>query len=100
MRGDNLRSEEDVAYVMDKHKSMLHSLYRRARRTHPGLKGKIILEITILPSGKVSKVRIVSSELHDKSLEQDLVARVRMFDFGSRTVEALTVTIPVEFLPS
>jgi protein TonB len=100
VRGSNLRSEEDVAYVMDKHKSMLHSLYRRARRTHPGLKGKIILEITILPSGKVSKVRVVSSELHDRSLEHDLVARIRLFDFGARPVEALTVTIPVEFLPS
>lgn len=99
-RGDNLRSEEDVAYIMDRHKSMLHSLYRRARRTHPGLKGKIVLEITILPSGKVSKVRVVSSELHDQALEQNLIARIRQFDFGARPVEVLTVTIPVEFLPS
>jgi len=100
IRGDNLRSEEDVAYIMDKHKSMLHTLYRRARRTHPGLKGKIVLEITILPSGKVSKIRIVSSELHDKSLERDLVTRIRLFDFGPKSVEPLTLTIPVEFLPS
>jgi len=100
VRGDNLRSEEDVAYVMDRHKSMLHSLYRRARRTHPGLKGKIVLEITILPSGKVSKIRIVSSELQDKSLERDLVSRIKLFDFGAKPVETLTLTIPVEFLPS
>jgi len=100
VRGDNLRSEEDVAYIMDRHKSMLHSLYRRARRTHPGLKGKIVLEITILPSGKVSKIRIVSSELHDKSLERDLVSRIKLFDFGAKPVETLTLTIPVEFLPS
>lgn len=100
IRGDNLRSEEDVAYVMDKHKSMLHSLYRRARRIHPGLKGKIIFEITILPSGRVSNVRVVSSDLHDKALEHNLIARIKLFDFGARSVDALTVTIPVEFLPS
>jgi protein TonB len=100
IRGDNVRAEEDVAYVMDKHKSVLHSLYRRARRAHPGLKGKIVLELTILPSGKVSRVRIVSSELKDATLEQRLVERIKLFDFGARPVETLTVTIPVEFLPS
>ncbi len=99
-RGDNLRAEADVAYVMDKHKSILHSIYRRARRSNPGLQGKIVLEITILPSGQVSDVRVKSSELNDKSLEASLVARIRQFDFGSRPVEPLTVVVPVEFLPS
>jgi protein TonB len=100
IRGDNLRSEEDVAYIMDRHKSVLHALYRRARRSNPGLKGKIVLELTILPSGKVSKVRVVSSELKDPALEESLVARIKQFDFGARPVETLTLTIPVVFLPS
>lgn len=99
-RGDHLRSEADVAYVMDKHKSILHSIYRRARRSNPGLQGKIVLEITILPSGQVANVRVKSSELNDKSLESSLVARIRQFDFGKRPVETLTVVVPVEFLPS
>jgi len=100
IRGNNVRAEEDVAYVMDKHKSILHALYRRARRRNPGLKGKIVLEITILPSGKVSKVHIVSSDLKDRKLEESLVMRVTQFDFGSRSVETLTVTVPVDFMPS
>lgn len=99
-RDENVRAEEDVAYVMDKHKSMLHALYRRARRVNPGLKGKIVLELTILPSGKVARVRILSSELMDRTLEDQLVERIRQFDFGARPVETLTVTIPVVFLPS
>lgn len=99
-RGDNVRSEEDVIYVMDKNKSKLHSIYRRARRSHPGLKGKIVLEITIAPSGKVLKVRIKSSELNDPKLESRLVARIKRFDFGSYSVEKVTVIFPIEFLPS
>lgn len=99
-RGDNVRSEEDVIFVMDKNKSKLHSLYRRARRSHPGLKGKIVLEITIAPSGKVLKVRIKSSELSDPKLESRLVARIKRFDFGSYSVQKVTVTFPIEFLPS
>ena len=99
-RGDNVRSEEDVIFVMDQNKSKLHSIYRRARRSHPGLKGKIILEITIAPSGKVVKVRIKSSQLNDPKLEARLVARIKRFNFGSNSVEEVTVTFPIEFLPS
>ena len=32
-RGDNLRSEADVAYVMDKYKSILHAIYHPTVRT-------------------------------------------------------------------
>lgn len=99
-RGENVRSEEDVIYVMDKNKSKLHSIYRRARRGHPGLKGKIVLEITIAPSGKVVKVRIKSSQLNNAKLESRLVARVKRFNFGSGSVEEVTVLFPIEFLPS
>jgi len=96
----NYRSEEDIAYVMDQNKSKLHSLYRRARRHNPGLKGKIVLEITILSNGKVSTVKIKSSELNDPTLESKLLARIRQFDFGVQNVKTVTVTFPVEFLPS
>ncbi len=96
----NYRSEEDIAYVMDKNKSKLHALYRRARRHNPGLKGKIVLEITILASGRVSAVRVKSSELNDPTLEARLLARIKQFDFGERNVKTVTVTFPVEFLPS
>ena len=99
-RGSNVRSEEDVIFVMDQNKSKLHSIYRRARRSHPGLKGKIVLEITIAPSGKVLKVRIKSSELNNAKLESRLVSRIKRFDFGSHSVQKVTVTFPIEFLPS
>jgi TonB family protein len=96
----NYRSEEDIAYVMDRNKSKLHSLYRRARRSNPGIKGKIILEITILPSGKVESVNIKSSELNDSRLESRIIARILQFNFGTKSVKKVTVTYPVEFLPS
>lgn len=98
--GDNVRAEEDIIYVMDQNKGKLHTIYRRARRFHPGLKGKIILEITIAASGKVINVHIKSSELNDPKLETRLIARIRQFDFGKRNVEKVTVTFPIEFLPS
>lgn len=94
------RAEEDVAIVMDRHKSVLYALYNRARRNNPGLKGKIVLVITILPSGQVSKVVVKSNELNAPELEASLLARVRQFDFGASEGGPFTVTVPVEFLPS
>jgi len=99
-RVGNYRSQEDIAYTMDRNKSKLHRLYRRARRSNPGIRGKIVLEITILPSGKVVSVRIKSSELNDKALEASIIARIKRFDFGVSNVKKVTVIFPVEFLPS
>jgi len=45
-----VRSEESVTLVFDQNKSVLFSLYNRARRKNPGLKGKIVLELTIAPT--------------------------------------------------
>lgn len=95
-----VRADEDVTIVFDLNKSKLYSLYNRARRNNPGLKGKIVLEIIIEPTGQVSNVRIISSELNDKDLEAGLIARIKQFDFGVRGTKAFTVTYPIEFLPS
>lgn len=99
-RVGNYRSEEDIAFVIDKNKSKLHAIYRSARRKNPGIKGMIVLEITILPSGKVEAIKIKSSELNNARLETNLIARIKQFDFGAQDVKKVTVTYPVEFLPS
>jgi TonB family protein len=94
------RSEAELTVVFDRYKGSLYSVYNRARRKNPGLSGKIVLEITIAPGGKVTAVRIVSSELGDAELEKSLLRRIRGFDFGKKDVEPITVTYPIEFLPS
>ncbi len=94
------RAEEEVTLVFDQNKSALFNLYNRARRKNPGLKGKIILRITIAPSGEVSKLAIVSSELNDHDLEKRLLRRIKSFKFAAKDVEPVTVTYPIEFLPS
>lgn len=99
-RTGNIRSEEDIAYVVDKNKGKLQSIYRRARRNNPGIMGKIVLEITILPSGKVESVRLSSSELQNAKLEARIMARVKQFNFGVQNVKKVTVTYPIVFLPT
>ncbi|HED35868.1 MAG TPA: energy transducer TonB [Gammaproteobacteria bacterium] len=99
-RTGGIREEESITIVFDQNKSKLYSIYNRARRKDPSLKGKIVLKITILPSGKVSKIKVLSSELNNSKLESRLVSRIKQFNFGAMKVETVTVTYPIEFLPS
>lgn len=98
--GDQYRSEEEITLTMDRNKGKLYSAYARVLRRSPGLKGKIVFEITIAPSGKVTNVRIKMSELNHPALEKSLIARIKGFVFGQRSVEKVTITYPIEFLPS
>lgn len=99
-RSGDIRSEEDITIVFDQNKSKLYSIYNRARRKDPGLKGKIVLAITIAPAGNVINVKIVSSELDNAKLESRLLSRIKQFKFGAKKVKQITVTYPIEFLPS
>jgi TonB family protein len=100
LRSAGVRAAEEVTLVFDRNKGILYKLYNHARRKNPGLKGKIVLRLTIAPSGKVNSIEIVSSELNDPKLETRLVRRIRNFDFGAKNVESMSVTYPIEFLPS
>ena len=60
----------------------------------------MVVQLTIAPSGEVTDCRIVSTELGDSELERKLVARIRMFRFDARDVEAMTTTKPIEFFPA
>ncbi|HEB92421.1 MAG TPA: AgmX/PglI C-terminal domain-containing protein [Gammaproteobacteria bacterium] len=94
------RTYEEVSLVFDRNKGAIYSLYSRALRKDPTLQGKVVLEITIAPSGEVTACKVISSELNDARLERRLVARVKMLNFGARDVETLIVTYPIDFLPS
>lgn len=94
------RSREEIELIFDRNKSAIYALYSRALRTNPDLKGKLVLEITIAPDGSVTNCSVVSSELNDADLERKLVARVKLFRFEARDVEAITTTKPIDFFPA
>ena len=60
----------------------------------------MVLKLSIAPSGQVTDIRVESSELKAAELESKLLARIRAFDFGAKDVNPMTVTYPLDFLPS
>lgn len=98
--GGASRPYAEIELVFQKNKGTIFSLYSRALRQDPTLQGKVVLELTIAPSGEVTKVRIVSSELNNAELERKLIARVKLFRFEAKNVGTLIVKYPIDFLPS
>ena len=94
------RSLEEIQVVMDRNKSGLYSLYNRALRRDATLQGKVVLQITIAPSGEVTKCEIISSELGNASLEDRIVRRVKLINFGAKDVAEMTIKYPIHFIPS
>jgi TonB family protein len=60
----------------------------------------MVLRLTIAPSGAVTNIGVVSSELGDSELERRLLARIKAFNFGEKDVDTVTVTYPIHFFPS
>jgi TonB family protein len=98
--GKASRSIEDIKLVFDRNKGSIYTLYNRALREDPTLQGKVVVKLTIAPSGQVLDCQLVSSELRSPDLERKVLLRIKQFDFGAKAVDAMVVTYPIDFLPS
>jgi TonB family protein len=98
--GKASRSADEIALVFTRNKGAIDSMYARALRDNPALQGKVVIELTIAPSGDITSVRIVSSELGDKPFEEKLRARIMLFKFEAKDVATLTATKPIDFFPA
>jgi protein TonB len=98
--GKASRSADEIALVFTKNKGAIDAMYARALRDNPALQGKVVIELTIAPSGDITAARIVSSDLSDPEFESKLLARIRLFKFEAKDVATLTATKPIDFFPA
>ena len=94
------RSREEIEMVFDQNKGAIYALYNRALRRNPTLQGKMVLRLTIEPSGAVSMCEIISSEIDDPELQRKLVSRIKLFRFEQKDVAPITTTKPIDFFPA
>ena len=94
------RSMNEIELVFDRNKGSFYTLYSRALRQDPGLRGKVTLRLTIAPNGSVTNVEIIDSQLNNPGLESRILTRVRTLNFGAKDVGTVTVTYPMYFMPS
>ena len=95
------RTDEEIQIVFDRYKEALYRLYNRELRKDPTLRGQLVLRLTIEPDGSVSLCELQSSDMDAPALAQQIVTRVRGFDFGAKKdIVAMTIIYPIDFLPA
>jgi len=95
------RTDEEIQIVFDRYKASLYRIYQHELRNDPTLRGKMVLKITIEPNGTVSTCNIQSSDLASTTLKNEVVARVKNFNFGPKDgVPRITILYPIDFLPA
>lgn len=95
------RTLEEIQLVFDRNKASFYSMFNRALRDNPDLRGKVVVKLTIAPSGAVTSCELVSSELGDADLERKVVQRVLLLNFGAKNVPEYTYpNYPIVFLPT
>ena len=95
------RTDEDIQIVFDRYKSALYRLYNRELRKDPRLRGQMVIKLTIEADGSVSSCELESSNMNAPQLAQQVIDRVRTFDFGAmEDVEPVTIRYPIDFMPA
>jgi outer membrane biosynthesis protein TonB len=98
--GKASRSTEEIALVFTRNKGAIDMMYMRALRDNPALQGKMVVELTIAPSGDVTAVKIVSDDLNDPEFEEKLKARIALFKFEAKDVAQMIATRTIDFFPA
>ncbi|MFL6651301.1 MAG: AgmX/PglI C-terminal domain-containing protein [Sulfurifustaceae bacterium] len=95
------RTDEEIQIVFDRYKATLYRIYNHELRSDPTLRGKMVLRITIEPSGEVSACSVESTDMASAALKAEVVERVKRFNFGPKeNVARITILYPIDFLPA
>jgi outer membrane biosynthesis protein TonB len=95
------RTDEEIQIVFDRYKAALYRMYNRELRKNPTLRGQLVIRLTIEPDGSVSMCELQSSNMDAPMLADQVVDRVRTFDFGAKEdIVSMTIIYPIDFLPN
>ena len=94
------RTDEEIQIVFDRHKAALYRLYNRELRRDPTLKGQMLLRLRIEPDGSVSLCTLQAMDMSAPALGEQVVARIKTFDFGAKEGPPVTILYPIDFLPA
>jgi protein TonB len=93
------RQTESIRKVLDANKGAIYAIYRKALRSDPSLQGKVTVKLSIEPNGGVSNVELVFSELNSEDVENKLLRRIKLINFGDQNVTKTLLDYSFNFLP-
>jgi TonB family protein len=94
------RDNSAINRVVSSHKTSVRMSYEKYLKRDPNLAGKITVRFTIAADGSVSSVQVLENSTGSKSLERDIVRKIRMWRFEAVQEGNVTVTYPFVFRPA
>jgi len=94
------RDDRAINQVVVTHKAGINMSYQKYLKKYPALEGKITIRFTISSSGKITAVEVVENTTGVAELEQEIVRKIRMWQFDPIPEGDATVTFPFLFRPS
>ncbi len=95
------RTAEEIAELVAEKRTQVMYVYNKHLRTDPLLMGRVDIAMIIHPSGRVSDVEIVSSNMYNQAFELELIRTVEQWRFGSVSENEgpLPIQLPFSFSP-
>lgn len=94
------RTASDVQAVFNKNQGPFYAIFNRAARENASIgRGKIVVKLTIAPSGVVTACSLVSSSYGDAEFERKIIERVKLLNFGAKPGPDFTMDYPISFIP-
>ncbi len=97
---DSKRDPQAINDVVASHRSSIKMSYEKYLKRDPNLKGKITLRITISASGSVSAVNLVENSTGNTEFADEVMRKVKMWQFEPVTDGDVTVSYPFVFTPA
>ena len=94
------RSGQSIRRTVERAKGSLFAIYNKALRLNPNLAGRFVFSFKVAPSGKISLVKLISSDLDDKKLENALLSKIQKIQFEKEDVDTGSFEYTFDFLPS
>ena len=95
------RTAEEIAELVAEKRGTVMYVYNKHLRTDPLLMGRVDVAMIVHPSGRVSDVEIVSSNMYNQSFELELITSIEQWRFGSVSSSEgpLPIQLPFSFSP-
>lgn len=94
------RSGQSIRRTVERAKGALFALYNKALRRDPNLAGRFVFSFQVSPSGSISQVKLITSDLNNNKLEKALLDKIRAIEFEKEDVESGSFQYTFDFLPS
>ena len=95
------RTTEEIWEIVADKSGTVNYVYNKHLRTDPLLMGRVDVAMIVHPSGRVSDVEIVSSNMYNQSFELELITSIEQWRFGSVSSSEgpLPIQLPFNFSP-